>query len=198
MTDNEEKSYDYLLRYIIVGDIAVGKSCILLQFTNNQFRVAHELTIGVEFGVKTIDLNNQTIKIQIWDTAGEETFQAITRTYYRGAVGALLVYDITRRDTFTHCAKWLEDVKNNGMKDICVILIGNKCDLESQRQVSFEEGQEFAKEHDLLFLETSAKTAKNIHESFNLSAQKIINTVNDLDKGDKVSFYLYNKNRGLT
>ena len=189
MTDNDEKSYDYLLRYIIVGDIAVGKSCILLQFTNNQFRVAHELTIGVEFGVKTIDLNNQTIKIQIWDTAGEETFQAITRTYYRGAVGALLVYDITRRDTFTHCAKWLEDVKNNGMKDICVILIGNKCDLESQRQVSFEEGQEFAKEHDLLFLETSAKTAQNIHESFNLSAQKIITTVNDLDRGDKVSFY---------
>ena len=101
MTNTDEKSYDYLLRYIIVGDIAVDKSCILLQFMNNKFRVAHELTIGVKFGVKTIDLKNQTIKIQIWDTAGEETFHSITRTYYRGAVGALVVYDITRRDTFT-------------------------------------------------------------------------------------------------
>ena len=125
-------NYDHLFRYIIVGDMAVGKSCILLQFTDNKFRHQHELTIGVEFGAKTITLNNKTIKIQIWDTAGQEAFQAITRTYYKGAVGALLVYDITRKDTFTHVTKWLEEVKLNSSKNICVILIGNKRDLEDK------------------------------------------------------------------
>ena len=185
MGDDEEKTYDYLLRYIIVGDIAVGKSCILLQFTNNQFRSSHELTVGVEFGVKTIDLGKQTIKIQIWDTAGQEAFLAIARTYYRGAVGALLVYDITRRDSFTHVERWLEEVKTYGTKNIVIILIGNKADLESQRQVSYEEGQKFAKDNDLLFLETSAKTAFNIQESFVLSAQKIILNTEDLEKGNR-------------
>lgn len=110
----------------------MGKSCILLQFTDNKFRHQHELTIGVEFGAKTIELNNKTIKIQIWDTAGQEAFQAITRTYYKGALGALLVYDITRRDTFTHVTKWLEEVKMNSSKSICIILIGNKKDLEDK------------------------------------------------------------------
>ena len=170
-------NYDHLFRYIIVGDMAVGKSCILLQFTDNKFRHQHELTIGVEFGAKTITLNNKTINIQIWDTAGQEAFQAITRTYYKGAVGALLVYDITRKDTFTHVTKWLEEVKMNSSRSICIILIGNKKDLEEKRQVSYEEGENFAKENGLMFLETSAKTAYNVVEAFNLSAQAILNNV---------------------
>lgn len=152
----------------------MGKSCILLQFIDNKFRHQHELTIGVEFGAKTIQINNNTIKIQIWDTAGQEAFQAITRTYYKGAVGALLVYDITRRETFTHLSKWLDEVKSNSSKSIKIILIGNKKDLEDKRQVSYEEGDAFAKLHGLMFLETSAKTAYNVLESFNLSAQCIL------------------------
>ena len=127
------------------------------------------MTIGVEFGAKTIQINGKTIKIQIWDTAGQEAFQAITRTYYKGAIGALLVYDITRRDTFTHVTKWLDDVRTNSSKNVTVILIGNKKDLEDKRQVSYEEGEAFAKENGLMFLETSAKTAYNVVESFNLS-----------------------------
>ena len=119
-------------------NIAVGKSCILLQFTDNKFRNQHELTIGVEFGAKTIQIDGKTIKIQIWDTAGQEAFQAITRTYYKGAIGALLVYDITRRETFTHVTKWLEEVRNNSSKTITIILIGNKKDLEDKRQISYE------------------------------------------------------------
>ena len=155
----------------------MGKSCILLQFTDNKFRHQHELTIGVEFGAKTIEINGKTIKIQIWDTAGQEAFQAITRTYYKGAIGALLVYDITRRETFTHVTKWLDDVRTNSSKNVTVILIGNKKDLEDKRQVSYEEGEAFAKENGLMFLETSAKTAYNVVESFNLSAQCILNNI---------------------
>ena len=148
-----------------------------MQFTDNKFRHQHTLTIGVEFGAKTIQINGKTIKIQIWDTAGQEAFQAITRTYYKGAIGALLVYDITRRDTFTHVTKWLDDVGTNSSKNVTIILIGNKKDLEDRRQVSYEEGEAFAKENGLMFLETSAKTAYNVVESFNLSAQCILNNI---------------------
>ena len=120
MTATGANNYNHLFRYIIVGDMAVGKSCILLQFTDNKFRHQHELTIGVEFGGKTIEIGNKNVKIQIWDTAGQEAFQAITRTYYKGAIGALLVYDITRKDTFTHISKWLEEVQTHGQK-MCVL-----------------------------------------------------------------------------
>ena len=157
--------------------VAVGKSCILLQFNDNKFREQHEITIGVEFAAKIIELDGKFIKIQIWDTAGHEAFQSITRTYYRGAAGALLVYDITRRDTYVHLIKWLSELKENAPKDITIILIGNKNDLENERQVSYEEGESFAKENGLLFLETSAKTANNIIEAFNLSAMKILNNI---------------------
>ena len=171
-------AYDHMFRYIIVGDMAVGKSCLLLQFTDHKFRHQHELTIGVEFGGKTIEVKNENVKIQIWDTAGQEAFQAITRTYYKGAIGALLVYDITRKETFDHITKWLNEVKSNGSKDICCILIGNKKDLEAQRQVKYEEGKKLADENHLLFLETSAKTAENVQESFVISAEKILDQIN--------------------
>jgi Ras-related protein Rab-2A len=157
--------------------VAVGKSCILLQFNENKFREQHEITIGAEFAAKIIELDGKFIKIQVWDTAGHEAFQSITKIYYRGAVGALLVYDITRRDTYIHLIKWLSELKENAPKDITIILIGNKNDLENERQVSYEEGESFAKENGLLFLETSAKTANNIAEAFNLSAMKILNNI---------------------
>eukprot|EP00340_Litonotus_pictus_P005264 CAMPEP_0170525704 /NCGR_PEP_ID=MMETSP0209-20121228/11148_1 /TAXON_ID=665100 ORGANISM="Litonotus pictus, Strain P1" /NCGR_SAMPLE_ID=MMETSP0209 /ASSEMBLY_ACC=CAM_ASM_000301 /LENGTH=186 /DNA_ID=CAMNT_0010815089 /DNA_START=78 /DNA_END=638 /DNA_ORIENTATION=+ len=159
--------------------MAVGKSCILLQFTDNKFRHQHELTIGVEFGAKTIDLDNKLVKIQIWDTAGQEAFQAITRTYYKGAVGALLVYDITRKETFLHVAKWLEEVRNNSSRQIVIILIGNKKDLETKRQVSYEEGESLARENGLMFLEVSAKTAHNVEEAFTVSANKILENIDN-------------------
>ncbi len=170
-------AYDHMFRFIIVGDMAVGKSCLLLQFTDHKFRHQHELTIGVEFGGKTIEVKNKNVKIQIWDTAGQEAFQAITRTYYKGAIGAFLVYDITRKDTFEHITKWLNEVKANGSKDIFCILIGNKKDLEEQRQVKYEEGKKLAEENNLLFLETSAKTAENVQEAFAISAEKILEQI---------------------
>ena len=149
----------------------------MLQFTDEKVRNQHELTIGVEFGAITLDIHCKRVKIQIFDTAGQEAFQAITRTYYKGAMGALLVYDITRKETFTHAKKWLEEIRNNSSKNIVIILIGNKSDLEDKRQVSYKEGETFAKENGLMFLETSNKTSNNIIETVNLSAECILNNI---------------------
>jgi len=166
-------SYAYLFKYIIIGDTGTGKSCLLLQFTDNRFQPVHDLTIGVEFGARMVTIDNRQIKLQIWDTAGQESFRSITRSYYRGAAGALLVYDITRRDTFAHLTRWLEEARQNGNENMTIMLIGNKCDLEHRRQVSVEEGKKFAEENGLMFLETSAKTAHNVEEAFVKPAQQI-------------------------
>jgi Ras-related protein Rab-2A len=123
-------SYAYLFKYIIVGDTGVGKSCALLQFTDERFQPVHDLTIGVEFGAKMITIENRQIKLQIWDTAGQESFRSITRSYYRGAASALLMYDITRRETFNHLTRWLEEINKNSNSNIVIMLIGNKSDLE--------------------------------------------------------------------
>ncbi|KAL0443079.1 UNVERIFIED_CONTAM: Ras-related protein RABB1c, partial [Sesamum latifolium] len=111
----------------------VGKSCLLLQFTDKRFQPVHDLTIGVEFGARMITIDNKPIKLQIWDTAGQESFRSITRSYYRGAAGALLVYDITRRETFNHLASWLEDARQHANPNMTIMLIGNKCDLAHRR-----------------------------------------------------------------
>jgi Ras-related protein Rab-2A len=150
----------------------VGKSCLLLQFTDKRFQPVHDLTIGVEFGARMITLGGEgatpevPVKLQIWDTAGQESFRSITRSYYRGAAGALLVYDITRRDTFQHLSRWLEEAKQHAHENMVILLIGNKNDLEHKRAVSTAEGQAFADQNGLLFLETSAKTAYNVEQAF--------------------------------
>eukprot|EP01117_Protostelium_nocturnum_P020583 TRINITY_DN9337_c0_g1_i1.p1 TRINITY_DN9337_c0_g1~~TRINITY_DN9337_c0_g1_i1.p1 ORF type:complete len:204 (-),score=49.74 TRINITY_DN9337_c0_g1_i1:65-676(-) len=167
------QNYKYF-KYIVVGDTAVGKSCLLLQFTDKRFQPVHDLTIGVEFGSRTISLEGKQIKLQIWDTAGQEKFRSITRSYYRGTSGALLVYDITRRDTFNHLAEWLEDCRKYSNANIVIMLIGNKCDLEEKRQVSKEEGEKFAKDNGIFFIEASAKTDNNVDEAFISTAKEIL------------------------
>ena len=151
-------SFNYLLKYIIIGDSSVGKSNILLRYVHNSFNPEFLTTIGVEFGAKNIEINKKIFKIQIWDTAGQENFRSITRAYYKNSVCALVVYDITNRSSF---------------KSIFIILVGNKNDLENERQVSYEEGLEFAKNNNIVFFETSAKTGKNISELFQTSAIEI-------------------------
>jgi len=159
--------------YILIVIIGVGKSCLLLQFTDKRFQPVHDLTIGVEFGARMVTIQDKQIKLQIWDTAGQESFRSITRSYYRGAAGALLVYDITRRETFKHLSVWLEEARQHSQSNMVIMLIGNKNDLEHRRAVSFDEGKAFADQHGLIFMETSAKTAFNVEQAFINTAEKI-------------------------
>ncbi|KAK9664058.1 hypothetical protein RND81_14G017000 [Saponaria officinalis] len=159
-------SYAYVFKYIIIGDIGVGKSCLRLQFTDKRFEPEYGTTIGVEFGARMIRIDNKPLKLHIYDTAGQERFKSITRLYYRGAEAALLVYDITRRETFNHLPSWLEDARQHGNGNMTIMLVGNKCDLARRRAVTTEEGEQFAKQHGLIFMECSAKTAQNVEEAF--------------------------------
>ncbi|KAH0570887.1 Rab2a [Spironucleus salmonicida] len=170
-------SYDLLMKYIIVGDTAVGKSCLLLQFTESRFVPVHDLTIGIEFGTKILQIENQRVKLQIWDTAGQESFRSITRSYYRGAAVCVLVYDVTRRSSFEHVQSWLQEARQHGGDKMEVILIGNKADRESARTVTFDEGQAMAAENGIVFLECSAKTNQNVEQAFKISAESVIKKV---------------------
>jgi Ras-related protein Rab-2A len=152
---------------------------MLLQFTDKRFQPVHDLTIGVEFGARLINIDHNSIKLQIWDTAGQESFRSITRSYYRDAAGALLVYDITRRESFNHLARWLEEARQNGNPNMTIMLIGNKSDLEHRRAVSTKEGEAFAQEHGLVFLETSAKTAANVEAAFIKTAENIYEKIKE-------------------
>ena len=166
-------NFDYLLKYIIIGDAAVGKSNILLKYAHNQFKPEYQLTIGVEFGAKNINIQNKIYRIQIWDTAGQENFRSITRAYYKNSVCAVIVYDISNKESFDNVSIWVDDCRSQSPKTISLILVGNKKDLEDKREVSYEEGEEFAKNNGMLFFEVSAKTGENIDELFKESAEDI-------------------------
>ncbi|KAJ3445157.1 ras-related protein rab-2-a [Anaeramoeba flamelloides] len=181
-------SKKYLYKFILVGDAGVGKSCILLQYTNKKFEVSYDYTVGIEFGSQMIEINNTLIQIQIWDTAGQETFRSITRNYYREAAGAILVYDITRRTSFTNVQIWLEDILQHSPKQTEITLIGNKTDLEKNRVVSYEEGKKFAKKNNLHFMECSAKTSYNIDKIFVDFANIIYNKTCSLGTEELVKY----------
>ncbi len=151
----------------------MGKSNLLLQFSQQKFKQEHQITIGVEFGAKNLNIDNGILRVQIWDTAGQENFRSITRAYYKNSVCALIVYDITKRDTFNNIQTWVEDCKNQSPKTIFMVLVGNKTDLVDRREVTFEEGMELANKNNMLFFETSAKTSYNVEEVFAASAKEI-------------------------
>uniref|UniRef100_A0A7C8ZZ85 Uncharacterized protein n=1 Tax=Opuntia streptacantha TaxID=393608 RepID=A0A7C8ZZ85_OPUST len=157
---------DYVFKVVLIGDSAVGKSQLLARFARNEFSVDSKATIGVEFQTKTLVIDHKTVKAQIWDTAGQERYRAVTSAYYRGAVGAMLVYDMTKRQSFDHIARWLEELRGHADKNIVIMLIGNKCDLASLRAVPVEDAKEFAERENLCFMETSALDSTNVETAF--------------------------------
>mmetsp|Transcript_8176 Transcript_8176/g.12052 ORF Transcript_8176/g.12052 Transcript_8176/m.12052 type:complete len:219 (-) Transcript_8176:31-687(-) len=171
-----DDDYDYLFKIVLIGDSGVGKSNLLSRFTRNEFNLESKTTIGVEFAQKSIVLDNKVLKSQIWDTAGQERYRAITSAYYRGAVGALLVYDICKRASFENCERWLKELKDYAESQIVVMLVGNKSDLKHLRAVKTEEGAAYAKKHGIAFIETSALESTNVDLAF----ERILNEIYQL------------------
>eukprot|EP01115_Flamella_aegyptia_P000964 TRINITY_DN114_c1_g1_i1.p1 TRINITY_DN114_c1_g1~~TRINITY_DN114_c1_g1_i1.p1 ORF type:complete len:236 (+),score=58.01 TRINITY_DN114_c1_g1_i1:41-709(+) len=161
-----QEEYDYLYKIVLIGDSGVGKSNLLSRFTRNEFNLETKSTIGVEFATRSIQTEGKTIKAQIWDTAGQERYRAITSAYYRGAVGALLVYDIAKYSTFKNVERWLSELRENADRNIVIMLVGNKSDLRHLREVPTEEAKAFAEKNKLSFIETSALDATNVELAF--------------------------------
>jgi small GTP-binding protein len=159
-------SSEELLKILVIGESAVGKSCLLLRYTDDKFQETFMTTIGVDFKTKFLTIDNVRVKLQIWDTAGQEKFRAITKAYYRGAHGILVVFDVSRRDTFNQTKVWIDSIRDSSVdtNPIDVILVGNKCDLE--RAVSREEAESLAKQFQINYYETSAKESVNVETAF--------------------------------
>ncbi|KAI3786703.1 hypothetical protein L1987_40594 [Smallanthus sonchifolius] len=166
MARRPDDEYDYLFKVVLIGDSGVGKSNLLSRFTRNEFCLESKSTIGVEFATRTLQVEGKTVKAQIWDTAGQERYRAITSAYYRGALGALLVYDVTKPTTFENVKRWLKELRDHADSNIVIMLIGNKTDLKHLRAVATEDAQTFAETEGLSFIETSALEAVNVEKAF--------------------------------
>ncbi|KAB2056494.1 Ras-related RABA3 -like protein [Gossypium arboreum] len=164
--EHAPEKIDYVFKVVVIGDSAVGKTQILSRFTKNEFCFDSKSTIGVEFQTRTVTIKNKVIKAQIWDTAGQERYRAVTSAYYRGALGAMLVYDITKRQSFDHVARWVEELRAHADNSIVIMLIGNKADLVDLRAVPTEDAVEFAEDQGLFFAETSALSGDNVDKAF--------------------------------
>ncbi|KAL9547761.1 Ras-related protein Rab-11A [Mucor bainieri] len=174
-----DDDYDYLFKVVLIGDSSVGKTNLLGRFTRNEFNLESKSTIGVEFATRSVEVDNKVIKAQIWDTAGQERYRAITSAYYRGAVGALLVYDISKHSTFESVSRWLKELRDHADANIVIMLVGNKSDLRHLRAVPTEEAKQFATENGLSFIETSALDATNVELSFQRNLTEIYRIVSN-------------------
>ena len=198
-------NYSYLFKFIIVGDSNVGKSCLMLRFCDNKYKQDNDPTIGVEFGSRTLSVNEKLLRQQIWDTAGQESFRSITRSYFRGAIGCILCYDISNRDSYINLVTWLEETQACASSSIVIIVVGNKSDLEgSQGQVSKEEVEDFCRKRGLYHIQTSCKSGQNVLPAFEKLSEMIIEHIDQglidpqQDKGIKVGINQINELRGNT
>ena len=173
------RKFDYSLKVVVVGDSGVGKTCLLIRFIRDLWDEDSQPTLGVEFMTKIVNTQKHRIQLQLWDTAGQELFRSVTRGYYRGSAGALLVFDLSNRDSFENINRWLQDVKDVARSDVVTLLIGNKSDLVDKRQVTKEEAEAFAKQHGMKYFETSAKTGEQINEAINACVAVIEKNVDD-------------------
>lgn len=169
--------YDHLFKLLLIGDSGVGKSCLLLRFADDTYTESYISTIGVDFKIRTIELDGKTIKLQIWDTAGQERFRTITSSYYRGAHGIIVVYDVTDQASFSNVKQWLQEIDRYACENVNKLLVGNKCDLTTKKVVDYNTAKEFADGLGIPFLETSAKTATNVEEAFITMSKEICSRV---------------------
>ena len=177
------QDYDYLFKVLLIGNSSVGKSSLLLRFVDNQWSDLFVPTIGVDFKIRTMEIDNKNVKLQIWDTAGQERFKNITASYYRGAHGIFVVYDISDTVSFKNINNWLIEIEKNANKNVYKILVGNKCDLEDKRTVSYQQGKELAETYGMQFIETSAKSNTNVDEAFHLLGKEVMKlSLNDKEK----------------
>ncbi|KAJ2744844.1 ras GTPase [Coemansia sp. BCRC 34301] len=165
--------YDYLFKLLLIGDSGVGKSCLLLRFADDTYTESYISTIGVDFKIRTIELEGKTVKLQIWDTAGQERFRTITSSYYRGAHGIIVVYDVTDSQSFSDVKQWLQEIDRYASEGVNKLLVGNKSDLVDARQVDFTAAKEMADSLGISFLETSAKDSTNVEQAFLTMARQI-------------------------
>ncbi|OWR53800.1 ras-related protein Rab-1A [Danaus plexippus] len=165
--------YDYLFKLLLIGDSGVGKSCLLLRFADDTYTESYISTIGVDFKIRTLDLDGKTIKLQIWDTAGQERFRTITSSYYRGAHGIIIVYDCTDQDSFSNVKQWLEEIDRYACDSVNKLLVGNKCDLTTKKAVDYTTAKQYAEQLGIPFLETSAKNSTNVEQAFMTMAAEI-------------------------
>ncbi|XP_006861234.1 PREDICTED: ras-related protein Rab-19 [Chrysochloris asiatica] len=171
----DEENFDYLFKIILIGDSNVGKTCVVQHFKSGVYTETQQNTIGVDFTVRSLEVDGKMVKMQVWDTAGQERFRTITQSYYRSAHAAIIAYDLTRRSTFESIPHWIHEIEKYGAANLVIMLIGNKADLWDQRSVLFEDACTLAEKHGLLaVLETSAKQSRNIDEVFLLMAKELI------------------------
>lgn len=175
----KSSKFDTTIKLLLIGDSGVGKSCLLLRFSDNSFTPSFITTIGIDFKIRTIELEGKRIKLQIWDTAGQERFRTITTAYYRGAMGILLLYDVTNEESYENIRNWMANIQENAAETVNKVLVGNKCDLAAKRKIPTEKGQQLADEYGMPFFETSAKTNENVEEAFTKITRDIMARIGD-------------------
>ena len=194
---------EFIYKILLLGDSSVGKTCILARYADNTFQEDHLATIGLDYKIKTVTLDNgKTVKIQIWDTAGQDRFKSITKNYYKGAHGIILIYDITNKRSFDNVKNWVDVIKEEVSEKVTIILVANKIDCNEERKVSTIEGKNIANEYGLQFFETSAKSGENINESFNYLIKKSVEIYvlkeNKLTRDGVYQFYTEEEFNDLT
>lgn len=167
--------YDYLFKLLLIGDSGVGKSCMLLRFADDTYTESYISTIGVDFKIRTIEIDGKTVKLQIWDTAGQERFRTITSSYYRGAHGIIITYDTTDLETYKHVPYWLKEITHYASENVTIVLVGTKTDLTTKRMVDHDTAEEYAQSNGWNYVETSAKTGAGVEEAFTKLAVSIKN-----------------------